>query len=337
VLFRSAFPRIHNAVSRALDRQFSTIYVPRKRNRPARSRENTSDKNEPSPPNGREVLDKGDDVRTLRPHTQDISNSNGKSIRGSNPATTPSSRGSRCDRDERDSRDRKIDRFEDDTQYTRQPSSRHAASAPKVFRLPDDPSLLMAARHDPSIDPANEGQETIGDRLRGKYERAVHAAAETVANSRSKRGDRGELVRNLVDRRMMIPDEDQRTPLRRIARDTKSSYARVAQCEKQLRDTVRERLDTDPEFQELQRSRRECELGTRQAIDEPLERRLAHAAVEGFIDRLSVTAANNRAQMIGSLLDVMGDRTIDVLGPFISDLPPDQRERLVPCATAMGK
>ncbi len=73
--------------------------------------------------------------------------------------------------------------------------------------------------------------ETIAERLRAKYERALRHAVSTLATTASRRGDRAELLHVLTEQRLLVPDKDTRASLRGLARQTRSSYARVAQCE----------------------------------------------------------------------------------------------------------
>jgi len=139
-----ALPRIHNAVSRALQTRFSTVRVPPKR---------------------------GD-------------------TRGASP---------------------------DSARDGGQPEQ------PKVRSLSDDlqDRLADTRRHDPD----NAGRETIGQRLRAKYERAVRTAGDVISGKTSRRGDRDKLVRILVEERFMVPHEESRRAMRQIMR-----RKRLARC-----------------------------------------------------------------------------------------------------------
>ena len=100
---------------------------------------------------------------------------------------------------------------------------KQGAPMPVVHSLEHDPPTRQPeARSDPS------GDGTIASRLRQKYILAVERARQVARVGRSRRGDRGLLVDRVVDDRLMIPDDEHKTALRQIARETESSYARVA-------------------------------------------------------------------------------------------------------------
>ncbi len=131
----------------------------------------------------------------------------------------------------------------------------HAIRSPAIHRLEDDP---QSREPDPKTDPS--GGMTIAVRLREKYESAVRRARQAASKRPGRRGDRRWLVDRVIESRLLVPDEQHKTPLRQIARDTSSSYARVAGCEKQLREEIGKMLGRDPEYQRLtQRARRSAE------------------------------------------------------------------------------
>lgn len=218
-----ALPRIHNAVSRALQRKFSTIYVPPQR--AARQSET------------RKKV-KSDGVDTV---------------------------------------------------------------APRVHSFPDDAERTLPDRRRPAGDHAIESRrsrETIGDRLRGKYERALAEVCDVVARGASKRGDRAELVRTLMQERFLIPQDESKRPMRQIARDTGSSYARVAQCDKQIGMALRELLGDDPEFGELYRRSRVDPDGIDVDVDDQMERELAQVSANTYADRLCRADPQERAGLL---------------------------------------
>jgi hypothetical protein len=176
--------------------------------------------------------------------------------------------------------------------------------------------------------PDGLSRETVGERLRGKYERAVRAAADTISRKTSTRGDRDKLVRILLEERFMIPQEESRRALRQIARDTGSSYARVAQCDKQLGQATKIALDADPEFRELDRRARSAPAGTDLPIDRTLEHYLAGASAQEFVRRLRAAAAPERAAMILALLKLSDSGIFDAIHTRIARLPMQLRERL---------
>ncbi len=137
------------------------------------------------------------------------------------------------------------------------------APAPVVHSLEDDPPTRKPdARSDPS------GDGTIAARLRQKYVSAVERARKVARAGRSRRGDRSLLVARVVDDRLLIPDDDHKTPLRQIARETESSYARVADCEKRLVAEIARLLERDRECQRLRARARDSDHGLATRLDE---------------------------------------------------------------------
>ena len=197
----------------------------------------------------------------------------------------------------------------------------------EAHSLPGESGMWLVGRK--SHHPLGPNRETIGDRLRGKYERAVQAAAEEISRKKSKRGDLDKLVRILVEERLMVPHEESRRALRQIARDTRSSYARVAQFDRQLRRTVRETLDTDPEFRELQKRVRGTNDGIDMPIDNGLERELAQASAETFAGRFSSASPHDRACMLNAFMELSDVGILNALRTRVSQLPMHRRERLI--------
>jgi RNA polymerase sigma factor (sigma-70 family) len=238
-----ALPRIHNAVSKALNTKFDTVYVPPRRK-------------------------KGDCGLRI-------------SDCGFEAATESAFGNPQCER-----RDSKLDR-------------------PKTYSLShvSEAEVSVAPGHS-RHNPEPESGETVGGRLREKYESAVKAAAESVARKKSARDDRDKLVRILTEERFLVPHDDARRPLRQIARDTQSSYARVAQCDKRLSDKIRRALQADPEFCELERHMRTDPLGGDVPIDEDIERGLASASADEFVRRFHDADANTRAGVLHAVLEM---------------------------------
>ncbi len=147
-----------------------------------------------------------------------------------------------------------------------------------------------------------DGGETIGDRVREKYERAVAQAVASLQGGASTRGDRDELLQVLANERLLVPNEESRRPLRQIARDTQSSYARVAQCGTRLSECVRSLLDRDPEFAELLRRARASAEGLAAPMDGPLERALLEAGAREYTRRFDAANEQDRGAMLYSLL-----------------------------------
>ena len=128
----------------------------------------------------------------------------------------------------------------------RRRSDHGAVETPVVLNLEEDPQTRAS---DPKTDPS--GAETIATHIREKYVAAVQRAHRAARKKRGRRGDRGQLVDRLVENRLLVPDNDHKTPLRQIARETHSSYSRVAGCEKKLLKEVADALRNDPQYRRL--------------------------------------------------------------------------------------
>jgi len=202
---------------------------------------------------------------------------------------------------------------------------------PKIFEIFGNLADRAACRQHPGapLETDPEPRQTILERLREKYERAVKEAAQTLSSRTSTRGDRERLVRVLVEERFLVPEEASRRPLRHIARDTRSSYGRVADCDKQLNVEIRRTLEADPEFLALQKLSKTDPVGGRLSIDESLERRLAGITAAEFARRFSMAARDERASMLQSLLELSPGDLEEIVQTRVATLQADARERLL--------
>jgi len=204
---------------------------------------------------------------------------------------------------------------------------RDALASPRVRSLTGAKQLKVVAHrssspHDPSV-------ETIGERLRDKYERAVRTAGAELAAAASKRTDRAKLIGILAEERFLIPQEDQRRPLRRIADDTKSSCTRVVHCEKQLSASLRRILEADPEFRELRRRARTHPLGVNRPLDEAVERALVSASADEFVNRFRRADSDGRARTLHAVLEASLADVEALVRKQFSGLNERVRERLL--------
>lgn len=310
-----ALPRIHNAVSRGLARKFSTVKGP------ARARKSRSsgsvDRRQPSRCPSTDA-DPACDARARRAPTrvqcEDESSSN---VQTGRKACV----GGRDKRNVRCEGERDADSVRRD-------------HAPRVYSLSDESAAQLRAvtRHDPSeaiIDGRDASLETVGERLRAKYERAVRSAQHVLGAKSTSRADRAELVAILVAERFLIPREDAKRPLRQIARETKSSYARVAQCDKQIALSIRQELESDAEFETLARRGRSDPMGYDRPIDPALEHSLARSGADAYVRRFRRSGPVDRANMLGELMGVTGGSVDRLLREHFAELRPAQRERLL--------
>ena len=198
---------------------------------------------------------------------------------------------------------------------------------PGVVQLGDEAARRLperrAAAHDPGC------SETIGTRLRAKYERALRVAGTRLARGVSTRGDRDRLIAVLIEQRLLVPAEEARTPLRQIARETCSSYARVAQCEKQLAAAVRAELEVDPEFVALRAWSRAESAGVDLVVDEECEQQLVQAGWAKFRQRYESASSSEQAAMVHALLQVSRCGIVELAATCYAGLAPDEREQLV--------
>lgn len=201
------------------------------------------------------------------------------------------------------------------------------ARAPKALEMSAE--LADRAMHRQRPDTAPAHHPTVGERLCEKYERAVKEAAQTVSSRASRRGDRQRLVRALIEERFLVPEDTSRRPLRRIARDTRSSYGRVADCDKQLNEEIRRTLEADPEFRALHNLSKTDPMGAKLSIDENLERELAGITAAEFTRRFAVAQGDERARMLQSLLELSPGDLEKIVQSRVATLPTDARERLL--------
>jgi hypothetical protein len=136
-------------------------------------------------------------------------------------------------------------------------------------------------------------------------------------------------VRILAEERFLVPHEESRRALRQIARDTRSSYARVAQYDKQLGQAIRCHLLDDPEFRELQRVARARPEGGDVPIDEELERGLIVAGTDEFFRRFSRADPARRGQIINTLLGMSHSDVEGMIRKQFAGLPVGKREQLL--------
>jgi len=206
-------------------------------------------------------------------------------------------------------------------------SDTNSSERPGVYSLAEEmeEGLVAAAKSDPTKPPG----ETIGQRMREKYERAVQTASREIAGKTSTRGDRDELVRILIEERLLVPHEESRRALRQIARDTKSSYARVAQCDRQLNDAVRRVLQSDPEFGVLKHRARADPMGCEVPVDEEIEHALVSAGADELTDRFRKADPQQRGRLLHTVLEASPGDMEDLLRRRFLRLSRQGRDRLL--------
>ncbi|MCH8912288.1 MAG: hypothetical protein IIA33_01845 [Planctomycetes bacterium] len=197
------------------------------------------------------------------------------------------------------------------------PTAPPTVPVPMVHSLEDDPPTRRPeARSDPS------GDGTIAARLRQKYISAVERARKVARAGRSRRGDRSLLVDRVVDDRLMIPDDEYKTALRQIARETESSYARVADCEKRLVAEIARLLEHDREFQRLRARARNSDHGLATRLDETSSSEQLALRLQ---DALSALPAAEAAGALWRVLKLTGGDPGVLLGRLFARLSTEQK------------
>ncbi|HUU84526.1 MAG TPA: sigma factor [Phycisphaerae bacterium] len=198
-----------------------------------------------------------------------------------------------------------------------------SAPPPVVQTLDFDPQdRRPQVRH--ATDGAPHG-ETIGERLRDRYVETVERVVRRMPRLRPARGDRPEVIQRIVDERLLIPDEDARTSLRAIARESHSSYARIAKCEKCIIDQVRADLDDDAETQRLRQAARRKPDGMDRPIDSALRDELECMRVDRLCATLEEGPPRERAERLVGLFACAGVAVADAVRAWLMALTPDQR------------
>lgn len=195
---------------------------------------------------------------------------------------------------------------------------------PKVYSLDIDPRL------DERVDSVAAGpSRTIGDRLREKYEQALDIATRIVARRKATRSDRAELIERIIQQRLLVPEEDSKTALRQIARDTNSSYSRVLQCERRIQVAMRRALTGDLEFRQLRETARRSEVGSNQEIDPDLEKSLREEAAESCWRRLTALKRPARKRFIRSMGSGADKHTRETFRKMFIALPRSESDELL--------
>ncbi|MEK6674356.1 MAG: sigma-70 family RNA polymerase sigma factor [Planctomycetota bacterium] len=172
---------------------------------------------------------------------------------------------------------------------------------PRVYSLSGgwEDSLSSRKKQDRSDPTFN----TVGERLYEKYQRAVKSSVADLTAVRAIRDDRGKLIRDMVEKRLLVAEKENRTGLRTLARQTGSSFARVSECEKKLGSSIRRKLESDPEFAELKRQARTSSIGMDLPVEPGLERRLAVKSAGAFLKTFRRLHRQDQARVLLTLLE----------------------------------
>lgn len=186
---------------------------------------------------------------------------------------------------------------------------------------PDDPLEALGHWH-------GTGGDTIGVRLREKYDRAVRRGVEEMLNEVDHELHR-KAVRVLAEERHLVADLHARKPFRAIAAQAGLPYPRITQYDRQLRAAVTRILSLDPEFAELQRMARTRTDGIDARADEALDARLARLGAAEIIQRVVNAPADRRGQAMTRLFDNPQPALLEAIRRELETLPAERREELL--------
>ncbi len=119
---------------------------------------------------------------------------------------------------------------------------RHDPAGPRMHQLPRDAGASLVDRRQA---PGDESGQMPGERLRELIESAARQAASDYLARRSDVAGLDAVVQRVLEERLLVPDEERRRPLRRIAAETGATFARVENCERALCRMIRSRLASE--------------------------------------------------------------------------------------------
>jgi DNA-directed RNA polymerase specialized sigma24 family protein len=171
------------------------------------------------------------------------------------------------------------------------------------------------------------GPDTVGDRLRGKYDRAVRRALARQMTHQTLKAHQS-VLKCLCAERLLIPDPAVRKPYRRIAAEHGVPYARVTQLDRMLRMSVARTLENDPEFAELRRIARAQSDGVDTRPDPALNAHLARVTAAELLQRTLQSPAERRSRIVERLLELAPASLPAAIRRELESLPAEAREEL---------
>lgn len=192
------------------------------------------------------------------------------------------------------------------------------------------PRRVSAAVLDRLVDsrpdaPSGAELESLGDRMWLLYSAAIREAASTLADL-APRSDRASLLRALVEERLLIRRPDARRPLRQIARELHSSYGRVVQCERQVRDQATGALRRHPEFLALCFAAESHDDGVRSFVDDAMERFLAEQSAQEFVAAYAALPVEAGARFAHAILSSGAHSVPELLRTCVRAMNPAERD-----------
>ncbi len=157
----------------------------------------------------------------------------------------------------------------------------------------------LEARHHPGD---HDDGETIGARIRRRYEEAVGRAVADIRHSPDKASKFDKVIDRLVEDRLLVPASEHRLTLREVARFTRCPSTTVAHLEARLLRDVRAALCDDAELARLCAESRRAPAGMDALIDDTVRRRVASAVAEEFGKRFRNQPKARKALIVFQLL-----------------------------------
>ncbi len=123
---------------------------------------------------------------------------------------------------------------------------------------------------------------TVSALIRDRFQVAARRALQAMLRQPGRSADRVRVIQRCFEDRWTIPDEEGRTPIRRIMRETGSSLGLITHCEARFRGLVSKALLDDPVFTMLRRMARCRPEGFRHRLTAADLARLRRAGLESI-------------------------------------------------------
>lgn len=207
------------------------------------------------------------------------------------------------------------------------PRSAGLASTPGERKFAGDGVLdgvdlsLLACR------TANDGddKETLGDRLRELIASHGRAAAEALLRGPRGRDDREQMIEVVLNERVLVPEPEQKRPLRQLAKALSCSVSRIVACEQRLLAVVRERLEADGVYVCLRTLAADRAAGFDAVVTPEDEAELAVAEREQFTEAFVGSPEAERGEVLVRLADRVSGGAERLACVLYSRLPADER------------
>jgi RNA polymerase sigma factor (sigma-70 family) len=138
-----------------------------------------------------------------------------------------------------------------------------------------------------AIQSYESDQETIRHRIRERYERAVDRGLQEMRQRKWRRRDPCQIMTRMAEERLLIDRDENRTPLRQIARDFNISSGRASAYEKQLSLKVQAEFEADAQVTTLLQLARQDPAGLDAILTDAHRDELERARVEAFRQEFS--------------------------------------------------